>query len=335
MKSTNEQQRAQVDKISQALRLILEPGQVTELRALDVSTPSHGFPHTESGYFDYDHNPQMAQEAARLSPSAKAIYFTPNPVNPALLARAANRVQVIRAKDSLTSDKDILALRYLLIDADPIRPAGISSTDAEHEAALDDAGADVSRVVALTGWKSIDPESGKEMTGAITLGNLEAIEDTLKQVRPVLMVVDPLQAYLGAKVDMHRANEVRPILSGMANLAERYHCAVLTIRHLGKSQQDRAVYRGLGSIDFAAAARSILLAGQDPNDKNKRVLARIEKLRAELSGANKGSKLVGYIVRRLNEEKVPTLNGIGKWNMGNYYAFMKEEQPTVVEERVS
>ena len=72
---------------------------------------------------------------------------------------------------------------------------------------------------------------------------------------------------------MHRANEVRPVLAGLAALAERYKCAALCIRHLGKSQQDRAIYRGLGSIDFAAAARSILLVGQHPEDERKRVLA--------------------------------------------------------------
>jgi hypothetical protein len=136
---------------------------------------------------------------------------------------------------------------------------------------LDKAGADVSKVFALTGWRG--NENGKEKNGTITLSDLDVIEKTLKQVNPALVVIDPLQAYLGAGVDMHRANEVRPVLSGMAAIAEKYRCAVLCIRHLGKSQKDRAVYRGLGSIDFAAAARSILLVGEDPNDADKRVLA--------------------------------------------------------------
>ncbi|BAF61058.1 MAG: AAA family ATPase [Pelotomaculum sp.] len=132
---------------------------------------------------------------------------------------------------------------------------------------LDKAGADVNRVYALTGWE------GKSKTGSITLLALDVIETALQQVKPALVVVDPLQAYLGAGVDMHRANEVRPVLAGLAALAERYKCAALCIRHLGKSQQDRAIYRGLGSIDFAAAARSILLVGQHPDDEHRRVLA--------------------------------------------------------------
>ena len=138
---------------------------------------------------------------------------------------------------------------------------------------LDKAGADVSRVFALTGWENTDEETGEKKVGSVTLAALDVIEEALQRVKPALLVVDPLQAYLGAKVDMHRANEVRPILSGLASLAEKYKCAALCIRHLGKSQQDRAIYRGLGSIDFAAAARSILLVGQHPNDERKRVLA--------------------------------------------------------------
>lgn len=147
---------------------------------------------------------------------------------------------------------------------------------------LDAADADVTRVFALTGWKCADPRTGKEETRTITLADLPVIEEALERVRPALFIVDPIQAYLGAGVDMHRANEVRPVLAGLAALADRYRCAVLCIRHLGKSPQDRAVYRGLGSIDFAAAARSILLVGQDPQDEGKRVLAQVKNSLAPL-----------------------------------------------------
>ncbi|HAG08608.1 MAG TPA: hypothetical protein DCK87_03450 [Desulfotomaculum sp.] len=138
---------------------------------------------------------------------------------------------------------------------------------------LDKASVNASRVFALTGWEKTDPETGDKKTGGISLADLPIIEATLKQIKPVLLVVDPLQAYLGAGIDMHRANEVRPVLAGLGALAEKYKCAVLCIRHLTKTQQERAIYRGLGSIDFAAAARSILLIGQNPSDKNRKVLA--------------------------------------------------------------
>jgi P4 family phage/plasmid primase-like protien len=114
-------------QIVSGLRSFVEPGQVVELRVL--GTPKSG---TVSGYFD-DMN-KLAQAAAAWSGRAPGVYFTPNPVNPALLARASNRV-VERAK-STTSDQDITRLRWLLVDFDPKRPAGISSTDAEHDAAI-------------------------------------------------------------------------------------------------------------------------------------------------------------------------------------------------------
>ncbi len=140
---------ADASEILRALLTILEPGQVTELRAIDATTRTWRNPHTVSGYFDYDHLDALAKEAATLD--APAIYFLPNPCNPALLARAANRLRDIRGKDPLTADHDITARRRLLIDADAIRPAGISSTDAEHAAALTRA-AEIADWLALAGW---------------------------------------------------------------------------------------------------------------------------------------------------------------------------------------
>lgn len=131
---------------------------------------------------------------------------------------------------------------------------------------LDKMGADPGKVYVLTGWKTDDGSD----TGPITLADVGIIEEALNSVRPVLVVVDPIQAYLGAKVDMHRANEIRPVMAALAALAEKYETALLCVRHLSKAPSGRAIYRGMGSIDFSAAARSILLAGQDPEDPEKR-----------------------------------------------------------------
>jgi hypothetical protein len=149
---------------------------------------------------------------------------------------------------------------------------------------LDAASADVGRVHALVGWQQGD------MQGPISLGDVSPIAQALENVKPALVIIDPLQAYLGASVDMHRANETRPVLTGLAALAEAYDCAILVIRHLGKSSKDRAVYGGLGSIDFAAAARSILLAGQDPQSPHRRVLAHVKSSLAAL-GPSMGYEL--------------------------------------------
>ena len=133
--STHAPRRANVniDAIVRALDVILQPGQVTELRILDATTASDRWPHIESGYFD-DHR-KLAEAAATIT-SAKGIYFTPNPVNPSLLARASNRSRAA-GKNPTTSDTDIVRRNWLLIDLDATRPAGISASDAEHHAAIE------------------------------------------------------------------------------------------------------------------------------------------------------------------------------------------------------
>ncbi len=129
---------------------------------------------------------------------------------------------------------------------------------------LDLMGADRNQIHCLTGWRTAESEEEQNFT----LADINVLRASLEKVKPVLVVIDPLQAYLGGGVDMHRANETRPILSNLAKIAEEYHCAILIIRHLSKGS-NKALYRGLGSIDFTAAARSVLMVGQEPNTKQK------------------------------------------------------------------
>jgi AAA domain len=131
---------------------------------------------------------------------------------------------------------------------------------------FDSMGGDATRFYALTGCNLKD-ESGNDHDMAVSLADVDVLREMLEQLHPKLVVIDPIQAYLGAGVDMHRANEVRPLLSGLSKLAEEYHTAVILIRHLGKSTKSKAMYSGLGSIDFAAAARSVLLAGEHNGQK--------------------------------------------------------------------
>lgn len=150
---------------------------------------------------------------------------------------------------------------------------------------LDKVGADPNKVIALAGKVCVDPATGEEQREGVTLEDIPILEETLKTYKPRLLIVDPLQAYLGAKTDMHRANEVRPILSNLATIAEEHKVAVLLIRHLAKGQTNRAMYRGLGSIDFTAAARSVLLVGQDPENPEKRALIQIKSSLAPMGAA--------------------------------------------------
>jgi len=124
-------------------------GQVTELRALGVRTDRWKAPHTVSGY--YDDYRKMAGDAANLMDDAKAIYFLPNPVNPALLARAFNRSRGLNKGDSTTADHDIFRRNWLLVDTDAKRPAGISASDEEKETALNRA-KEVRGYLTELGW---------------------------------------------------------------------------------------------------------------------------------------------------------------------------------------
>ena len=90
----------------------------------------------------------------------------------------------------------------------------------------------------------------------------ERLEQAIIETKAKLVILDPLQAYIGANVDMHRANEIRPIIKHLAEVAQRQQCAVVLIGHLNKAIGMKSSYRGLGSIDIPASARSVLLVGR-------------------------------------------------------------------------
>ena len=88
-----------------------------------------------------------------------------------------------------------------------------------------------------------------------------------------MIILDPIQAYIGAKVDMHRANEIRPVLKHLGMIAEKYNCAVILIGHMNKAAGSKSTYRGLGSIDIQATARSVLLVARLRDKPNIRIMA--------------------------------------------------------------
>jgi hypothetical protein len=113
----------------------MAPNQIVELRALKVRRGS-GRPHTEAGFFDYEHLEEMAKAALQITTDARGTYFTLNPLNPDLLARRCNRIDWAE-EGELTKDKDVLRRRWLLIDADPIRDSHVSSAEEEKARAKD------------------------------------------------------------------------------------------------------------------------------------------------------------------------------------------------------
>lgn len=129
---------------------------------------------------------------------------------------------------------------------------------------------DMARIFAVQGTWTDDEE------GTFSFDDIELLDSFMADKKPALVVIDPLQAFLGAKVDMHRANETRPVLAKLGRLAEKYQCAMLILRHLSKGTATKGIYRGMGSIDFTAAARSVLLAGCDPQDQRNRAIVQIK-----------------------------------------------------------
>ena len=104
----------------------------------------------------------------------------------------------------------------------------------------------------------------------------ERLEEAVIRKKAKLLILDPIQAYLGGGMDMNRANEARDMIKKLATLAEKYQCAIVLVRHMNKAAGNKAAYRGMGSIDFFAVARSVLLVGRVEGEANIRAVVQIK-----------------------------------------------------------
>ena len=153
-----------------------------------------------------------------------------------------------------------------LPDMEPFEPFNMIFQTAEDglgdtvKPRLVSSGADLKRVLVID-----DAEN------PLTLAD-DRIEKAIRENNAKLMVIDPLQAFLGANVDMNRANEVRPVFRKLADIAQSTGCAIVMIGHLNKASGTQSTYRGLGSIDIAAVVRSILFVGKVKDDPTTRVI---------------------------------------------------------------
>ena len=125
---------------------------------------------------------------------------------------------------------------------------------------LVEAGADLSRVMVIDDSEEV-----------LTLSD-DRIEKAVRQNHVRLVIIDPVQEFIGADVDMNRANEVRPVFRKLGMIAEKTSCAIVLIGHLNKSSGTQSTYRGLGSIDIMAAVRSLIFIGKVRKDPTTRVL---------------------------------------------------------------
>jgi len=134
---------------------------------------------------------------------------------------------------------------------------------------LEEAGADCSKILVID-----DSEK------ALTMDD-RRLKQAILQTGAKLLILDPIQAYLGNGVDMNRANEARDMTRKLGQIAERTGCAIVLIGHMNKAGGTKAAYRGIGSIDFFAVARSVLLVARVAEQEHIRVVAQIKNNLAE------------------------------------------------------
>ena len=167
----------------------------------------------------------------------------------------------------LPSDSDESALEEKTMVLEPVNVIYQTAEDGLGDTIkprLLSAGADCSRVMVI--------DDGDQ---ALTMMDAR-LEEAIIQTKARLVVLDPIQVFLGADVDMHRANEIRPLMKRVALLAEKYHCAIILIGHMNKNSNGKSSYRGLGSIDFQAAARSVLIVGRIKDEPEIRVVCHVK-----------------------------------------------------------
>ena len=142
------------------------------------------------------------------------------------------------------------------------------------------AGGDPSQVLLLDNIEQINLKDTKKIKFGerpFSLAqDMGILEQAIKQTGTILVVIDPLMAVLGHSINSSRDQDVREVLTPLAQVAERTGCAILIIRHLNKGSSDNILYRGSGSIGIIAVARIGLLVAHDPDDEQKRVFATIK-----------------------------------------------------------
>ncbi|MGH9045341.1 MAG: AAA family ATPase [Acidimicrobiales bacterium] len=186
-------------------------------------------------------DPKVGKSTLMLDIAARVTTGTPFPDGH---RPAAGVVLILTAEDGL---------------ADTVRPR------------LDAADAAAERVIAWESVAVLDDEGlPNGMRPPSIPRDLDSLEALIVRHYVTLVVVDVLNAYLGADVDGHKDQDVRRALMPLAKLAERTSCAIVVLRHLNKSTSGPSLYRGGGSIGIAGAARSILVAAFDPDDEERR-----------------------------------------------------------------
>ena len=138
---------------------------------------------------------------------------------------------------------------------------------------LNRAGGDPRKVIALQGVTTIDGDTGERRQRGFSLDvDLPKLIEVLEVNNDVrLVVIDPVSAYCGA-TDSHKNADIRAMLAPMADMASKYRVAVVMVTHLAKGSGGKAVYRAMGSLAFAAAARAVWHVAKDHEDDKRRLI---------------------------------------------------------------
>ncbi len=134
---------------------------------------------------------------------------------------------------------------------------------------LEAAGADLERVII---WDCNIDDDGSEMLPSLP-EDTGLMAELIQRHNVAMLTIDPIMAYLGAKTNSYRDQDVRRALAPLAKVGEATGAAIVLVRHLNKAMGGSSIYRGGGSIGIVGAARSGLLAAKHPDDENRRILA--------------------------------------------------------------
>ena len=124
----------------------------------------------------------------------------------------------------------------------------------------------------------------EEVHSGLTLDD-EIIREAIIDFKPHLVVIDPIQSYIGNDSDLQIAVRARKLMRRVGSWAKAYNCAFVMIGHLSKKESSKDLYRGLGSIDVVASARSVLHVERDKDDEDVRIVRQV-KNSLEAKGAD-------------------------------------------------
>jgi hypothetical protein len=153
-------------------------------------------------------------------------------------------------------------------------------------------GADSTKIFAYTEFMFLD-ESG-----------LEVFKSIVTQLKPGLIIVDPIQSFFDGSKDMNRSNHIRAVLSPLIKIAQDFDVAILIIAHMNKDSGKNPLHRINGSVDIGAAVRSVLSVEKIPDDPDSQVI-----FHTKSNLAKKGVP-IGYRIK----------DGVIEWFDGSQYS---------------